>query len=197
MSSTPDPGPKDPAISSLLESSVNGDVKARDELLGRLYDELKRIAQRILRNRPRDVLQSTVLVHDAYLRLVGRELRIGAAVEWKDEKHFLCYMARAMRSVLTDAHKKGGEAAREAKRTPLQDLGSSIAVSPDDRRFDVLMLDDALERLAAEFPDLAKVEELRIFGGLTMSETAAVLGCGVKRVKVARAYLRDLLGDEP
>ena len=183
-------------IISLAESSAGDDLTARDELLVTLYDELKRIAHKILRDRPRDVLQSTVLVHDAYLRLVGRQLRVGRDVEWTGNHHFLCYMARTMRSVLADALRKGGEAAKEAKQVPIHELSSCIAVPHEDRTYEVLVLDEALNRLANDFPDLAKVEELRIFGGFTMAETAEILDCDMKKVKVARAYLRDYLGDD-
>jgi len=159
------------------------------DLLPAVYDELRRIAARHLRREQRTnhTLQTTALVHEAYLRLAGQQRPY-----WPDRAGFCAAAAQAIRRILIDharrraSRRRGGAAAR---RVPL-DSGVLAAPTPS---IDVLVLDEALSRLAAVSPRQARVAELRYFGGLTDDETAAVLGVSRRTVQTdwrgARAWL--------
>jgi RNA polymerase sigma factor (TIGR02999 family) len=160
-------------------------------LLPLVYDELRRLAaQRLSRERPGQMLQATALVHEAYLRLVdGQPDR-----RWDGRGHFFAAAAEAMRRILVDSarsrdrRKRGGGLDRV-------DLPDRAGPDPDD---DLLALDDALSRLAAEDAVAAKVVELRQFAGLGHEEVASALGITVylarQKWAYARAWLRDALG---
>jgi RNA polymerase sigma factor (TIGR02999 family) len=165
-----------------------GDAGALDELLPLLYDELRAVARHQLRSeRAGHTLSATALVHEAYLRM-SKDERIRA----DDRTQFLALAGNAMRRVLVDwarhrkRHKRGGGA-------PHVPLDEASALS--DREADeVLALDDALERLTAVNPRGAKVVEHRFFAGLSLEETATLLGVSTKTVRrdwlAARAWLR-------
>ncbi|MEO5798923.1 MAG: sigma-70 family RNA polymerase sigma factor [Gemmatimonadales bacterium] len=173
-------------VTSLLEQARGGEPAALTQLLPLIYAELHRIAERQMRKeRPDHTLQPTALVHEAFLRLVG-----GAPLAFEDRTHFLRTASQAMRRILVD-HARARAAAKRssALRVTLDDAiaGSSSSV------LDILVLDDALTRLAAADPRWAQVVELRFFGGLEVPEVAAALGISTATVKrdwkFARAWL--------
>jgi RNA polymerase sigma factor (TIGR02999 family) len=171
----------------LLARSRAGDAPAREELLPRVYDELRRIAHsRLARHRSGDTLNTTALVHEAYLKLVD-----SSRAEWQDRTHFVALCARAMRFILVDyararmAEKRGGGEA------PLSLDESRVAAA--ESAGDVLDLHDALDRLMAADERLGRLVEYRFFGGMTHEEIAEVTGLSVPTVKRdwrrARAWL--------
>jgi RNA polymerase sigma factor (TIGR02999 family) len=174
-------------VTRLLRLWQQGDREASEELLPLVYGELRRIARRHLRaERDGHTLEATALVHEAYLRLAG-----GAELHWNDRVHFYAVAAQMMRRVLVD-HARGRGAAKRG--------GSMIRVSLDEARdpaiesgADLVALDDALKSLEVIDPRKSRVIELRFFGGLTLDETAAVLGVSVptvvKEARLARAWL--------
>jgi RNA polymerase sigma factor (TIGR02999 family) len=181
------PLPASPDVTSLLVAWSEGDDSALAQLVPRVYDELRRIAHRHLRaERPGRTLQTTALVHEAYLRLVDTR-----RVRWESRAHFLSVAAQAMRRILVDAarargaRKRGGGVAVEA-------LDEAAAVAPQ-REASLVALDDALTALAEVDPRKSRVVELRYFGGLSVEETAAVLRVSPETVhrdwRVAKAWL--------
>lgn len=174
-------------ITELLNRWHGGDRGAFDELVPHVYAEMRVIAARLLRNERREhVLETGALVHEAYLRLVDQ-----TRVNWNGRAHFFGAAANAMRRILVDqarrrlAGKRGGGAHHESLERALQ-----IAVEPDA---DVLALNEALDGLADVDADLARLVELRYFAGLTLDETADVLGTSPQTVSrdwtLARAWL--------
>ena len=167
------------------------------DLMPQVYDELRRLAANYLRQeRPGQTLQATALVHEAYLRLSKDKNQ-----PWRNRTHFLAIAALSMRQILVQrararhAAKRGGE---DAQRITLDE--SVLAARGAEREgggVDVLMLDAALEKLAALDPQQAKIVELRYFGGLTVEEAAEALGISPATVKrhwtIARAWLRKEL----
>jgi RNA polymerase sigma factor (TIGR02999 family) len=159
------------------------------EQFARVYDELRRLAAAALRHERLDhTLEPTALVHEAYLRLA--DLPGGA---WKNRAHFLALAARAMRRILVDhARSRGALKRGSGGVSAFEDLRSSI-VDPTPN-VDVLLLDTALSRLAALDKRQARIVELRFFGGLSVEETASVIGSSPRTVKrdwqLARAWLR-------
>lgn len=157
-----------------------------------VYDELRRLAARYLRReRPGQTLQPTALVHDLYLRLLQ-----DSALSWQNRAHFFGIAAQSMRRILIERARARGAAKRGGGRVRVTfdpELGIAAADSP----VDIETLDDALTRLAAMDPDLARVVEVRFFGGLSIEEAAETLGVSPATVKrrwtLARAWLvRDL-----
>lgn len=175
-------------MSRLLQELGSGGTGAFDELVPLVYTELRTQAGRALKRERREhTLDTAGLVNEAYLRLVAqRELRA------ENRAHFLAIAARTMREVLVDharrrrARKRGGEAARV-------DL-EEVSAATGDERLDLLALDEALGRLAAFDPELARVVELRFFAGQTLEATAEALGSSSATVKrdwtAAKAWLR-------
>jgi RNA polymerase sigma factor (TIGR02999 family) len=177
------------SVTDLLQAWASGNQAALDELLPLVYDELRRQARRYMRAQPAGhTLQTTALVHEAYLRLVDQ-----SAVEWKSRAHFFGVASKAMRSILVDhararnAAKRGGS----ARAITLDDAGGIAGVQAS---VDVLALDEALGRLAQLDERKSKLVELRYFGGLGIDEAAAVLAVSPATVKrdwtTARAWLR-------
>jgi RNA polymerase sigma factor (TIGR02999 family) len=174
-------------VTVLLSRWRNGDRAALDILVPLLYQELKTLARHYLR-RERDghTLQSTALVHEAYVRLVQQE-----PPEWKNRHHFFGVAARLMRQILVDHARSSGSAKRGGKSVRLT-LTDDIAGAggPD---LDILALDEALERLATLSPQQSQIVELRFFSGLSIEEAAAVLDVSPATVKrswtMARAWL--------
>ena len=179
-------------ISHLLNEWNAGDERALDRLTPLVYEELRHQAARYLRReRPGHTLQTTALIHEAYLRLIDAK-----EVHWQDRAHFFAVAANVMRRILVeharrrDADKRGGSHIRVHF-----DEAVAVAGATD---VDLLAIDEALDRLAAIDPQQARVVELRFFSGLTVDETAAALGVSPKTVKrdwsVARAWLRREIG---
>lgn len=181
-------------ITELLSRWHGGDRSAFDELVPRVYGEMRAIAAHLLRGeRKGHLLETGALVHEAYLRLVDQ-----TRISWNSRAHFFGAAATAMRRILVDqarrrlASKRGAGVAHEDL-----DLAILVAVEPD---LDVLALNQALDGLAAVDADLARLVELRYFAGLTLDETAGVLGTSPQTVSrdwtVARAWLsRHLTGN--
>jgi len=176
-------------VTELLRRWNSGDREAMDRLMPIVYDELRRLAAGYLRGeRPGHTLQPTALVHEAYLRLVRQD-----RVEWQNRAHFFGIAASMMRRVLVDHARRRQAEKRDAGgfRLTLQ-LGEAFEAARDP---ELLELDQALGRLEQLDADQARVVELRFFGGLTVEETAVVLGISTATVKrewrTAKAFLRD------
>jgi RNA polymerase sigma factor (TIGR02999 family) len=174
-------------FTQLVNRMVAGDSAAGSELLPVLYGELHALAERMMREQGAGhTLQPTALIHEAWMKLVGTPDR-----NVESRAHFAALAARAMRSVLVDhtrrkrADKRGGGAERVALDT--------IVVSGDAPPVDVLALDDALTTLSGLDAELGRIVELRFFAGLSVDETAAVLGLSAptiaRRWRVARMWL--------
>jgi RNA polymerase sigma factor (TIGR02999 family) len=182
-------------ITGLLQQWQGGDRQALDSLIPVVYDELRVIASRHLSREWRPgSLQTTALVNEAYLKLVDQR-RVG----WQNRAHFFALAAQLMRRILVDDARRalrlkhgGGE-----PETPVDDV-TLAARAPDVDAVDALALDRALTELEQIDPDQAKLVELRFFGGLTVEETAVVLGVSPATVKrewaVARGWLHRALG---
>lgn len=165
----------------------DGDDEAFDSILPYVYDELKLIAHRHLqRERTGHTLNTTALVHEAYLKLVDRE-----NVEWRDRAHFRAVAAQAMRRILVDYARKRNALKRGGKSKPLTLNERVIAVEAQAEM--LVMLDQAMSRLETLSSRLCRVVEYRFFGGLTDDEIAAVLNVSDRTVRrdwvKARAWL--------
>jgi RNA polymerase sigma factor (TIGR02999 family) len=174
-------------VTQLLESWGKGDRLALERLMPLVYDELHRLAHRYLRNERSDhTLQSTALVHEAYLRMVDQK-----TVHWQNRAHFFGVAAQSIRHILVD-HARGHRAAKRGAGAAKLSLDEAIGV-PDRQEIDVLALDESLERLASLDPQQGQIVELRFFGGLSIEETAEVLHISPATVKrdwvMAKAWL--------
>jgi len=189
-----EPMSSDGLITALLVDWGGGDEAALDRLMPLVYAELRRMAGRQLRReRPDHTLQPTALVHEAYLKLVDQR-----RVAWQNRAQFFGVAAQLMRRILVD-HARARMAAKRgsaAPRVPLHEAGE-LAAAP---AFDVLAIHEALERLTVIDGEQARIVELRFFGGLSVDETAEVLGRSPRTVKrewrLARAWLFDSLRGE-
>lgn len=164
-------------VTELLVRWRSGDGDSLRALIPLVYDEMRRLARSYLRReRPDHTLQSTALVHEAYLRLTGN-----AAPEWQNRAHFFGIAANVMREILVEharsrnTSKRGGEAVKLA----IGEVNELVA-RPD---LDILALDDALKDLAKIDAQQCRVVELRFFAGLSIEETAEVLGISISTVK--------------
>jgi RNA polymerase sigma factor (TIGR02999 family) len=174
-------------VTGLLVAVREGDKEAADLLMQAVYSELRRKAGAYLRReRPGHTLQPTALVHEAYLRLVDQR-----RVVWQNRAHFLGVAARIMRRLLVDharnrsARKRGGPQAR----VTLDDGLASSSPCP----VDLMALDEALDALAALDSEQSRVVELRAFGGLSVEETAEVMGISAATVKRHWSFSRAWL----
>jgi RNA polymerase sigma factor (TIGR02999 family) len=179
------PAPGD--VTQLLIDWSRGDQEALAKLMPLIYDELRRLAARYLRHeRPDHTLQPTALVHEVYLRLINQ-----SRVQWQSRAHFFGIAAQAMRRILVD-HARRHHAAKRGGLQPRLSLDEAVRVSAAHSA-DLIALDDALSRLAAIDAQQSRIVELRFFGGLTVAETAAVIGASPPTVKrhwtVAKAWL--------
>ena len=181
-------------VTDLLKRAVGGGRDVFDRLYPAVYDELRRVARRLLAGeRPDRTLDTTELVHEAYLRLVDQ-----TRATYADQCHFRAVAAQAMRRILVDRARRRDRIKRGggARAVSLDEVDVVARLDPDS---DLEALDDALRRLAEADPVKARVVELRFFGGLTIDETAELLGVSPMTVKrdwaVARAWLyRELTG---
>lgn len=164
-------------VTSLLQQAQAGDRTALDELLPLVYQELKRIASRQLaRERADHTLQATALVHEAYLRLIDQH-----SVDWSNRAHFFSIAAEMMRRILVN-HALNRRAQKRGAGETLLSIDEVIRF-PNKQNLDLVLLDDALNRLA-EFDELqARIVELRFFAGLTNEEVAEVLAVSASTVK--------------
>lgn len=181
---------RDPGdLTVLLRAWRRGDEGARVQLLDRVYLELKRIAGAQMRRERRDqTLEVTGLVHEAFIRLAGQN-----RIEWRDRIHFFGLASTCMRRVLVDRARARAAVKRDPEQVVLA-AAPGRATTPEE----LLDLDRALERLERDHPRLARVVELRYFGGLTVEETAEALDLAPRTVNrhwtAARAWLRRELG---
>jgi RNA polymerase sigma factor (TIGR02999 family) len=189
--------PEEDAQTTLLLRCANaGDQTARNALLELVYAQMHSLAQAKLRDERSDhTLQATALVHEAWLRIFGADSS-EAPPAWEGRAQFLGVAARAMRHVLVD-HARRRDAQKRSPQGRRVELDVSLA-SFEERAFDLVALDESLERLAARDAELARVVELRYFGGLTTEETGRALGLSVRQVEgawvTARGWLRRELG---
>ncbi len=175
-------------ITRVLDAAVTGDETAADRLLPLLYDELRDLAAaRLARLPPGLTLTATALVHEAYLRVAGRQ---PSGVEGR--RHFFFAAARAMRDILVEQGRRKGRRRARAGREQLGQEGIELAIEPPSE--DILTLNDALMRLEEENADGAQLVLLRYFAGLTTDEAADVLGVSAstvdRRWRFVRAWLR-------
>ena len=178
-------------VTMLLQRMGDGDRQAEDELLPLVYGELHRLAEIALRDeRPGHTLQPTALVNELWLRFSGAE-----ALPWTDRKHFLRVAARGMRNLLVDH----ARARRAAKRSLGPELLDRMMAALEERSIDVVAVHEALQRLAALDEGLARLVELRFFVGLSIDETAHMLGTSPASVdrgwRLARAWLKKALSE--
>jgi RNA polymerase sigma factor (TIGR02999 family) len=169
--------PRSVEVTGLLKAWSNGDQAALERLTSHVYDELRHIARRYMRNeRAGNTLQTTALVNEVYLRLVDVK-----SIEWQQRAQFFAIAAQMMRRILVDAarargsHKRGGGAIKV-------NVDQALVVSPE-RDSSLVALDDALEAFSKLAPRQAKVVELRYFGGLSEEETAEVLKISTRTVR--------------
>jgi RNA polymerase sigma factor (TIGR02999 family) len=173
-------------VTVLLARWSEGDAAAREALVPVVYNELRRVAGRCLAGQHNQTLQSTALVHEAYLRLVGQDsLRV------ENRAHFFGIAARLMREILVDHARTRGAAKRGANCLTLA-LDEAVAL-PHKREVDMVALDDALNGLAALDARQSQIVDLRFFGGLSIEDTSLVLGISPATVKREWATARTWL----
>jgi RNA polymerase sigma factor (TIGR02999 family) len=183
-------------VTTLLVRWREGDREALEQLMPLVYDELRRLASHYLRQERSDhTLQSTALVHEAYLRLAGQN-----PPQWQNRAHFFGIAARIMRQILVE-HARGRGAAKRGGGAYRLTLDAAVALS-DNLDVDIVELDKALNGLAELDPQQGRIVELRFFGGLTIEDTSEVLGISPATVKrewvTARAWLyRAMTGEAP
>jgi len=184
-------GPAPGEVTQLLSAARQGDGSAVDRLVALVYDELRAVARRQLRRwRPGQTLDTTALVHEAYLRLVDQ-----AGATWQDRAHFLSVAGVAMRHILVDAARRRAAKKRggEDLRISLDEMRLEPGQGVDSQAVQILALDEALTSLAARNERLSHLVELRFFAGLTEEETAQTLGTSERTVRrdwrKARAFL--------
>ncbi|HET6573305.1 MAG TPA: ECF-type sigma factor [Fimbriiglobus sp.] len=182
-------------VTRLLDAAAAGDPKAAAEVLPLVYDALRALAAaRLAQEKPGQTLQATALVHEAYLRLVGPDPDRG----WNGRGHFFAAAAEAMRRILVDQarRKQAGKRGGRGGRVPL-DAADVGFTSPADELLDI---DDALTRLAAEDPQAAQLIQLRYFAGVAMEDAAEMVGLSrstaYEHWAYARARLKTLLAGE-
>lgn len=186
-----EPDPHD--VTRLLDACAAGDNGAFERLIELVYEDLRRIAHRRLQNeRSGHTLDTTALVHEAYLKLVPQ-----STTSWGDRTHFFAVASRVIRHVLIDyARRRTAEKRSGGIRIPLRE--DAVSVGPHD--VEILALERALARLASRDPRMEQIVECRFFGGMTVEETAEALGISTSTVDRdwarARTYLfRDLVDE--
>jgi RNA polymerase sigma factor (TIGR02999 family) len=180
----------DSQISAVLQAAQGGDRRAAVDLLPLVYDELRRLAaHKLAQQTPGQTLQPTALVHEAYLRVTG-----DSQVSWEGRRHFFFAAARAMRDILVEqARRKAGPTRGGDRRRQELDEACAILKPPSD---DVLAVHEALAELEARDPLKAQIVLLHYFTGLTMDETAAVLGIALRTLERQWRYIRAWLMDK-
>jgi RNA polymerase sigma factor (TIGR02999 family) len=190
-----EPSPVD--VTSLLNKLADGDQEAAAKLVPLVYDELRRLAAHRLRHeRPGHTLQATALVHEAYMKLAAQK-----DAKWQNRAQFFGVASQLMRRILVD-YARGQQRIRRGGKQQKVSLDDVLLVSPD-RTEEVLTVHESLSRLGTLDARQARIVELRYFGGLTVEETAEVVGISTKTVmrelKVAKAWLygdlKDRCGD--
>ena len=187
------PAPHD--VTQLLIAWTNGDQAARDQLMSVVYEELHRLARRYMRREsPGHTLQTSALVNEAFLRLVDQR-----NVHWQNRSHFFGIAAQMMRRILVD-YARGRKYAKRGGGARALSLDEGLIVS-EERSAEVVAVHEALEELAKFDPRKSQIVELRFFGGLTIDETAEVLGVSPGTIMsdwtMAKAWLRREISPAP
>lgn len=183
-------------ITQLLIEWNGGNQAALERLMPLVYKELQRIARRHLRNESNvQTLQTTALVHEAYLKLIDQ-----TRINWQNRSQFFGIAAQIMRRILIDHARKRLRDKRGGKAVKLSLDDGAIDVS-DERAAELIALDEALQKLAEQEPQKAKLVELRYFGGLSIEETAKVLGIGtatvIRQWRIVKAWLyKEIAGEQ-
>ncbi len=176
-------------VTRILNSLGQGNAQAAEELLPLVYDELRLLAaQKLKRERPGQTLQATALVHEAYIRLVGEEIQ-----DWKGRRHFFTAAAEAMRRILIDNARRRNSLKHGGEYQKIEFDESILSKKCASSEEDLIALDEALVKLSAEDVIRAEVVKLRYFAGLTVEQTAEVLGISPPTVKRYWAYARAWL----
>jgi RNA polymerase sigma factor (TIGR02999 family) len=185
-------------VTQVLELIRQGDPQAAEQLLPLVYEELRKLAQRMIASeKPGQTLQATALVHEAYVRLVGDASRRDE-VGWEGRGHFFGAAAEAMRRTLVERARRKGRVKHggELRRVDLE-AALGVVETPD---CNLLALDEALTRLEEIDPLAAKIVKLRYFAGLTMAETAEALGVSLRHAErnwtYAKAWLHQELSED-
>ena len=195
----PNESPSPGEVTRLLQRWADGDAAALESLWPLVYDDIRRLARRQMsRERADHTLQGTALVNEAFIRLSGQRV-----LEWHNREQFMSLAAQIMRRVLVDHARQRGAQRRGdgAQRLSLHDTQAALEVDAaqaldaiNDERVDLLAIDAALSRLQQIDVSQGRIVELRYFGGLTLEETARVVGISLATVKrewaMARAWLR-------
>jgi len=175
-------------VTRILERVEHGDAKAAEELLPLVYEQLRQLAAHKMANKaPGHTLQPTALVHEAWLRLAGRD----APQQWNSRGHFFSAAAEAMRRILIERARAEDRLRRGGGERPLNldEVSVAVETAPEE----LLLVDEALDKLEAQDPDKARLVKLRFFSGLTNEEAAASLGISPTTAKrywtFARAWL--------
>jgi RNA polymerase sigma factor (TIGR02999 family) len=189
------PSPPLQEVTQLLVDWGNGNQAALDQLIPLVYTELRQLARRYMRReRPGHTMQTTALIHEAYLRLVDQN-----QVRWENRAHFLGIAARLMRQILIEHARRRTRAKRGGGAGTIS--LDEVALVSQARATELLALDDAMERLAAIDPRKSRVVELRFFGGLSPKEAAEVLHIAPNTVlrdwRLAKAWLHREISHEP
>jgi RNA polymerase sigma factor (TIGR02999 family) len=175
-------------VTCILSAIEQGDPHAAEQLLPLVYDELRKLAaQKLVQERPGQTLQATALVHEAYIRLVDREL----AQHWNSRGHFFAATAEAMRRILVEQarHKRTVKAGGGRERVELAAVDPEI----EGPKLDLVALNEALEKLAVKDPRKAELVKLRFFAGLTNQQAAQALGVATSTVDADWAYAKSWL----
>jgi RNA polymerase sigma factor (TIGR02999 family) len=186
--------PEPTEVTALLLQWSRGDSAALERLMPHIYDECRRIASYQLHREHRDhTLDPTGLVHEAYLRMVDQR-----HATWENRAQFFGVVAQVMRRVLVD-HARAQHAQKRGGSAVLVSLEAAADESGESRVADIVAIDDALRRLSARDPEQVRIIELRFFAGLSVDETAVVLGRSPRTIKrewrLAKAWLyRELQG---
>ena len=172
-------------VTQILSRIDSGDPAAAEQLLPLVYDELRKLAaQKLAQEKPGQTLQTTALVHEAYIRLVDVE----KVQHWDSRGHFFAAAAEAMRRILVEAARRKARVKHGGGRQRIELDDHLAALPPDDD--DLLALDDALTRLEAHDPRRAAVVKLRFFGGLSMPEVARTLDISLATAERHWAFAR-------
>ena len=171
----------------ILDAIKSGDAKAADELLPQVYDELRKLAAYKMANEtPNQTLQPTALVHEAWLHLTSRP-----NVQWNGRAHFFAAAAEAMRRILIDNARRKRALRHGGGQKRVDILEQDIAATAEDEQ--LLAVNEALDKLAAQDEQKAELVKLRFFVGLTIEEAADILGISVTTAKRDWAYVRAWL----
>jgi len=177
-------------VTVILDAIQKGDPKAAEELLPLVYEQLRKLAaSKLAQQPPNQTLQPTALVHEAYLRLLGDGNR-----SWQDRRHFFAAAADAMRHLLVDRARHKA-ALRHGGGWHRVDL-DNVVVATKTTDENVLLINEALEKLTAHDPGAAELIKLRFFAGLTFPQAAEVLGLSERTAKRSWAYARAWLFKE-